>query len=105
MKKYFLLFIIPLLIVLFFAHNGQSKIKSYYSGDAININDILYISSTDSGNLKVLKLENNKLKLINKSKIYNQTYNRYDDFFSSKLSIENNHLYVYATIGFSLYKY
>jgi len=105
MKKYFLLFIIPLLIVLFFAHNGQSKIKSYYSGDAINFNDILYISSTDSGNLEVLKLENNKLKLINKSKIYNQTYNRYDDFFSSKLSIENNHLYVYATIGFSLYKY
>lgn len=105
MKKYLLLIIIPLFAVLVFTHNGQSKTKAYYSGDAISFNDELYITSANSGSLEVLKLENNKLKLINKSKVYNGKYNRYDDFFDSKLSVENNHLFIYATNGFSIYKY
>lgn len=105
MKKFLFLIVIPLLAVLVFAHNGQSKTKAYYSGDAISFNDEVYVTSANSGSLEVLKLENNQLKLINKSKIYNGKYNRYDDFFDSKLSIENNSLYVYAINGFSIYKY
>lgn len=105
MKKFLFLIVIPLLVVLVFTHNSQSKTKAYYSGDALSFNNELYITSTNSGNLEVLKLENNKLKLINKSKVYNAKFNRYDDFFDSKLSVENNKLYVYAVNGFSIYKY
>jgi len=105
MKKILFLVAIPLLVILVFTHDGQSKTKSYYSGDAVSFNDELYISSTNSGYLEVLKLVGSDLKLISKTKIYNGRFNSYDDFSDSKLVVENNHLFVYATGGFSLYKY
>ena len=105
MKKYLYLLALPLLVILVFTHNGQTKTKSYYSGDAINFNDELYITSANSGNIEVLKLDNNNLKLIAKIKNYNAKYNRYDEFVDSKLSVENNQLFVYASSGFSLSKY
>ena len=105
MKKILFLVIIPLLAILVFTHNGQSKTKSYYSGDAINFNDELYISSANSGNIEVFKLENDTINLIAKVRNFNGRFNRYDDFSDSKFSVENNRLFVYTTSGFSLYKY
>ena len=105
MKKILILSIFSLLAILVFAHNGQSKTKAYYSGDAVSFNDDLYVSSTNSGNLEVFKLENNSLDLVAKTKVFNDRYNRYDDFFDSKFNVENNHLYIYAVNGYSLYKY
>ena len=105
MKKILFLIAIPLLVILVLTHNGQTKTKSYYSGDALNFNDTLYVSSTNSGSIEILKLDNSDLKLAAKIRNYNAKYNRYDDFYDSKLVIENNRLYVYAVSGFSLYKY
>lgn len=105
MKKFLFLFAIPLLVILVFTHDGQSKTKSYYSGDAVSFNNNLYISSANSGYLEVLKLEGNDLRLISKTKVYEGRFDRYNDFSDSKLVVENNHLFVYATSGFSLYKY
>jgi len=85
MKKYLYLLALPLLVILVFTHDGQTKTKSYYSGDAINFNDELYITSANSGNIEVLKLDNNNLKLIAKIRNYNAKYNRYDEFVDSKL--------------------
>lgn len=105
MKKIILFVLIPLLAVLAFIPSGQSKTKSYYSGDAVSFNDDLYVSSANSGSLEILKLEANDLRLISSSKVFDPRFNRYDEFFDSKLVVENNHLYVYAISGFSLYKY
>ncbi|MHB8903517.1 MAG: hypothetical protein ACYC40_00200 [Patescibacteria group bacterium] len=105
MKKFLIFLILPLVAVLVFAHDGQSKTKVYYSGDAISFNGDLYISSTNSGSLEILKLENNSLKLISKTRIFKAKFNRYDDFYDSKLSVENNHLFVYAISGYVFYKY
>lgn len=105
MKKILFLVIIPLLVILVFTHNSQSKTKSYYSGDAINFNDELYVSSANSGNIEVFKLQDNSLNLIAKVRNFNGRFNRYDDFSDSKLSVEGNHLFVYATSGFTLNKY
>jgi len=105
MKKIIYLVVLPLLVILIFTHNGQSKTKSYYSGDAISYNNNVYITSTNSGSLELLKLENNTLRLISKTKLYNGRFNRYDDYSDAKLVSENNQLFVYATNGFGLYKY
>jgi hypothetical protein len=105
MKKFLIFLIIPVIAVLIFTHDGQTKTKAYYSGDAISFNGDLYVSSTNSGSLEILKLEDNNLKLISKTKVLNAKFGRYDDFYDSKLSVENNHLFIYAISGYRLFKY
>lgn len=102
------LLIIPAVIaiaVLAFAHFSQSQVKSYYSGDAINFNNKLYVASTNSGGLEVFRLENNNLKRLANLKPFDPRFGRYGEFYDVKLVPEGEKLFVYAISGFTLYKY
>jgi len=100
----FLAFIV-LLAVFAIASQSQSKVKSYYSGDAIGFNNQVYVVSANTGSLEVLRLDGEALSLIGKIKPFDTRFGRYDNFYDAKFSAENNKLFVYAVSGFTLYKY
>lgn len=105
MKKIIFLSIAAFLAVLVYAHNSQGQIKSYYSGDAVNFNNQLYVASTNTGSLEIFRLEDKTLKRLVQIRPFDQTYNRYSDFYDVKLVPENGRLFAYAISGFTLYKY
>jgi len=105
MKRVFLLFAICLTAVLLVTNSGQSKLKSYYSGDAVNFDNDLYVSSTNTDSLEVFKLENKELRRIITLRPFNAKFNKYGNFYDSKLSVENGRLFVYVIGDFTLYKY
>ena len=102
------LLIIPAVIaiaILAFANFSQSQVKSYYSGDAVNFNNQLYVASTNSGSLEVFRLENNNLKRLSSLKPFDPRFGRYGEFYDVKLAPEEGSLFVYAISGFTFYKY
>jgi len=105
MKRLLIITAVVAIAVLAFTHFSQSQIKSYYSGDAVNFNNQLYVASTNSGSLEVFRLEDNKLKRLSSLKTFDPRFGRYDDFYDVKLSQEDGKLFAYAVSGFSLYKY
>jgi len=105
MKKIVFLSLICLLAVFAVIHIGQTKTKSYYSGDAVSFNDTVYVSSTNTGSLEIFKLDNNDLKLLVKKRPFDATFNRYNDFYDAKLTVENGHLFVYTISGYTIYKF
>lgn len=108
MKKSLFLFSLALFVVfavLAFANPGVSKTRSYYSGDAISYNGKVYVGSTNSGYLEVLRVDNGYLTQIAKMKSYNARFNQYEDFFDLQFNVEGGRLYVYAINGYTLYKY
>lgn len=84
---------------------SKSRLKSYYSGDAIVYNDTIYIASADTGYLEVFKLNGEIIDLVDKIRPFNPRFNRYEDFYDLTFSIENNRLYVYAVSHYTIYKY
>ncbi len=84
---------------------GKSRLKSYYSGDATSYQGKVYIATANTGSLEIFRLDGDKLELISKVKPYDARFNRYNDFFDAKLSLENNRLYVYAVSHYTIYKY
>jgi len=84
---------------------SKSRLKSYYSGDAISYRGQIYVASTNTGSLELFRLENDRLELLTKIKPYNFRFHNYGEFFDVKLMEENNHLYAYAVSNFTLYKY
>jgi len=88
-----------------FVAPGQTKVKSYYSGDAIVYNGQTVVGSTNSDSLEIFVLSSAGLDKTIDLRPYNGRFNNYDSFYDFKFSIENGHLYVYAVSGFSLYKY
>ncbi len=105
MKKAVFLILAVLLAIFGVVNSSRSQLKSYYSGDAINFNGSLYISTTNTDSLEVFKLADNNLKQVAKVRPYDGRLNTYDNFYDSKFIIENGHLYLYAISGFTLYKY
>lgn len=105
MKKAILLSLAILLAVFVFAKGGQSKTKTYYSGDAVSFNDQVYIGSANTDSLEVLKLEGTELKTIAKVKPFDAKLGRYGKFYDMTFSVEDGHLFVFAINGFALYKY
>ncbi|MFA5754292.1 MAG: hypothetical protein WC905_02995, partial [Patescibacteria group bacterium] len=105
MKKYIFLSLIILLAVFALVHQGQSKIKSYYSGDAVSFNNQLYIGTANTNSLEVFKMEGSSLLPIAKIKPFDARFNRFGNFYDVKLIVEDSHLFVYAISDFSLYKY
>jgi len=105
MKKIIILSVISLATLFIPTNIGQTKLKSYYYGDAINYNGELYVTTTNTDSLEVFKLENNELKQIAKIRPFDPKYLTYSDFYDSKFDIENNQLYIYAVSGPTLYKY
>jgi len=105
MKRIIFLFLISLIAVFALIHNGQSQTKSYYSGEAINFNNSLYVGSTNTGSLEIFKLENHNLKRLVNIRPTDNRFGRYGNFYDLKFSIESGHLFIYTISNFSLYKY
>ncbi|MCX6797920.1 MAG: hypothetical protein NTX66_01720 [Candidatus Falkowbacteria bacterium] len=93
------------LILIFAVKPSNSKIKSYYSGDAINYSNQIVVATTNTDSLEIFKLTDDGLLRVLKFKPFDPVYNKYGIFSDSKLSEEHGRLYVYATSDFSLYKY
>ncbi|MFA5886930.1 MAG: hypothetical protein WC863_04150 [Patescibacteria group bacterium] len=105
MKKFAFLFLFCFVLIFFLATASQSKIKSYYSGDAVNFNGRLYIGSTNSDSLELFKLEGRSLSPILKIKPFNERFGTYGKFYDLKFSVEAGRLFVYAVSEYTLYKY
>jgi len=107
MKKWLILPIIGISLVslLILVLPGESRTKSYYSGDAIAYQNKLFLGSTNTGSLEVFRLDNKVLTLVAKLRPIDPRFNLPEDFFDLKFSEENNHLYVYAVSNYTLYKY
>lgn len=84
---------------------GKTKMKSYYSGDAINYNEKLVVVSTDSESLEVFTQESAGLERRFTIRPFDERFNKDDSFYGVKLNIENGHLYAYTISGYTLYKY
>lgn len=84
---------------------GDSKIKAYYSGDAINYYNQIVVSSTNTDSLEIFKLTGNSLLRVLKFKPFDPVYSKYGAFSDSKLSEEHGRLYVYVTSDYTIYKY
>ena len=108
MKKSLFLITLVLIVVLavfVVAKSGQTKTRSYYSGDAISFNGEVFIGSTNSGYLEVFYLNGKNLDPIARFKNYNPRFNNYEDFADLKFNQEGSKLFVYTISGYSLFKY
>lgn len=84
---------------------ARTKVKSYYSGDAINYEQDLIVASTDSEYLEIFRLESDGLKRKMHWRPFDSRFNKDESFYGVKLNVENGRLYVYAISGFTIYKY
>ncbi|MFA7365434.1 MAG: hypothetical protein WCZ12_03740 [Patescibacteria group bacterium] len=100
-----LVFLVIGAVVYFTASPARTKLKAYYSGDAINYNGTLVVASTDSEALEIFKLGNNGLERTMHWRPYDSRFSKDDSFYGVKLNIENRRLYAYVISGFSIYKY
>jgi len=105
MRKIVLPILAVMILAFVFINISYGKPKSYYSGDAINFKNQLYLGSTNSGSLEVWRLENKELRSLFKIRPLNERFGTYDDFYDLKFVVEADQLFVYAVSGFSLYKY
>ncbi|MFZ4632503.1 MAG: hypothetical protein ACOYL8_04900 [Patescibacteria group bacterium] len=100
------LFVALTVISLFFVVSpAKSRLESYYSGDALSYKNELYVTTTNTGTLEVFKLEDKNLFLLTSTRLREERFNNYVDFFDSKLVEEGGHLYVYAVSNYTIYKY
>jgi hypothetical protein len=93
------------IVVIAVAIPVRSKMKSYYTGDAINFNGTVVVVSTNSDALEAFTLRGDNLEKFAAIKIYNGRFAKYDSFNDVKLNQENGRLYAYATSGYTIYKY
>lgn len=84
---------------------ARTKVKSYYSGDAINYEQELIVASTDSESLEIFRLENDGLKRKMHFRPFDFRFNKDESFYGVKLNVESGRLYAYVISGFTLYKY
>ena len=105
MKKVLLALLIIIVVVGTTTLPAKTKVRAYYSGDAIIYNDVVVTGSANSESLEVFKLEGQKLVKFVDIKPYNSRFGTYDSFFDLKFNQEDGRLYVYAISGYSLYKY
>jgi len=106
MKKIFILAGLLILIISFVIPPAQSKVKSYYSGDAIIYQGSLIVGSVNMGQLELFRLEGkNLIKVAQIRSLANPKLSGSSDFFDLIFSQERNKLYVYSANGWSVYKY
>lgn len=105
MKKFISLTLLA--AVLFFAAvpMGQTKNKSYYSGDAISYNGQLVVASANTGGMEIFVLNGNSLDRISRTRPFNSRFNNYGSYSEVTLSKENGGLYAYAVTDFRIDKY
>lgn len=97
--------LVSLVLTFFIVKPGKSNVQSYYSGDAISYQDNVYVATTNAGSLEIFKLEGKLLTQTAKIRPYDSRFNNYGEFFDTKLSEEDGHLYVYAVSNYTIYKY
>lgn len=105
MKKTLIIALVAIVTFGITALPTRSKVKSYYSGDAVNYHNQVIVGSTNSESLEVFKLEGGELKRFVNIRPLNSRFNTYDSFYDLKFNVENGKLYVYAISGFTIYKY
>ncbi len=105
MKKIAIFTVILGAIFLICASYSQSKTASYYSGDALNYNNNLYIVTANTGNLELFRLNGRNLDRLAKIQPFDQRFGRYGNFYDAHLRQEGSRLFVYAVTDFSVYKY
>ena len=105
MKKFILFFALVIGVVLFTSIPAKTKVKSYYSGDALNYNNNLVVASTDSEGLELFSLGQDGLQRKSSWRPFDKRFNKNDSFYGVKLNIESGRLYAYTISGFTLYKY
>lgn len=104
--KFLFLFSLVIIIVAITTSNvAKTKVKSYYSGDAIAYRDKVVIASTDSEALEIFVLESDGLHKKISLRPFDRRFNKDESFYSVKLNIENGQLYAYTISGYTLYKY
>ena len=105
MKKFISLTLLA--AVLFFAAVpvGQTKNKSYYSGDAVSYNGQLVVASANTGGMEIFVLNGNSLDRISRTRPFNSRFNNYGSYSEVTLSKENGGLYAYAVTDFRIDKY
>ena len=105
MKKFISLTLLA--AVLFFAAVplGQTKNKSYYSGDAVSYNGQLVVASANTGGMEVFVLNGSNLDRISRTRPFNSRFNTYGSYYEVTLSKENGGLYAYAATDFRIDKY
>ena len=108
MRKKIFIVILPVVLVLallagvIIAPKAKSQITPYYSGEAVNFNNEIYIGSTNTGFFELFKLIDNRIARV--GTIFSKDpANSY--FLDTELSKENGRLYVYLVNGTYIYKY
>ncbi len=104
MKKLFLLILVTLLVGFGFymVKDGSSKVKSYYSGDAIFHQGKTLVMTTNTGKLEIFRADGAQLNRITTAYPIRSGS---DTFNTATFSEENGRLYVYAASANTLYKY
>mgnify|MGYP000885577618 CR=1 FL=1 len=107
MKKILLAtaFILAGASLFFIVRPAESRLASYYSGDAIAYKGQVYVGTTNTGSLEIFKLVGNDLALIVNQRVLKPSFNSYDDYFDVKFNEENGRLYVYAVSHYTVFKY
>lgn len=93
---------VVLAIGLFFVNSSWSKVKSFYSGDAVYHNGQVLVMTTNTGKLEIFAQEGVTLKSIYSIK---PGTSGYGDFNTASFAQLNDRLYVFAASGNTIYKF
>lgn len=89
-----MLFITIFAIVMLSIPMAKSRVKPYYSGEAVNYNNHIYIGTTNTGKFELFGLDNGKL--FRKASIMTQNNTSFSDLLFRQ---EGTRLYVYLVNG------
>lgn len=98
-RRKLVFFIALFAIVMLAVPMAKSRVKPYYSGEAINYNNQIYIGTTNTGKFELFGFDNEKI--YRKSSIMTQDNTSFSDLLFRQ---EGGRLYVYLVNG-ELYKY
>lgn len=105
MKKIGIIIAFVAISLFFIIGKTNSKLQTYYSGDAVSFNNTVVFVTTNSGKMEIFQMENNIISKTLELNNYNGLFNINDGYSDAKLSVENGALYVYAVSQYTLYKY
>jgi len=83
---------------------GNSKTRSYYSGDAAYYRGKVFIASSNSDNLELFTVTDKSMTRLMKFKPVDNNGQQLD-VSALKLNEEDGHLYAYLTAQYAIYKY
>jgi hypothetical protein len=105
MKKILGVFLVLIISLFIFIPGTKSKVKPYYSGEAISFAGQVVVGTINSGALEIFKLENKTLIKIADLSALDQKFGLPKDFEDLEFNNEAGRLYVYAVSQYEIYKY